>query len=64
VKKRRLVNGTALVFRKPGEESDSESDDGQDSGPTPELAQNTVSAEISRTLEVAEEAKIVIHEDD
>lgn len=62
IKKRRLVSGRELVFRKPGEESDGsegEEDDAQDKivGPEPP----TPVEEISQHVETA---RLTIHEDD
>lgn len=58
-KKRRMVNGKELVFRKPGEESDGESD--EDPGPQPGRA--ITSQELAPTVPIAETPTIVIHED-
>ena len=35
LKKRRLISGKELVFRRPGEESDGEGDEDEDVGPAP-----------------------------
>lgn len=64
LKKRRLINGKELVFRKPGEESDDESDEGsQPYEPLKEQESQAV-PERATPLPVAKEAKITIHEDD
>lgn len=59
-KKRRVVNGKELVFRKPGEESD-ESDE-EDPGPQPGRA---TAQELASPFNVpiVETPTIVIHED-
>lgn len=62
LKKRRLINGKELVFRKPGEESGDESDDGLQ--PLSEEQHPLATPESLVPLPVAEEAKIIIHEDD
>lgn len=63
VKKRRIVNGTELVFRKPGEESDEDEELAN--------AEQQVVEAVFANLEAASEArlisseqKIIIHEDD
>lgn len=61
-KKRRLVNGKELVFRKPGEESCDESDDGLH--PLSEEQDPQAPPESLTPLPLAQEAKITIHEDD
>ncbi|KAJ7084435.1 DUF1168-domain-containing protein [Mycena belliarum] len=65
IKKRRVVNGAELVFRKPGEGSESENED--DAGPqvVPVVASSTAEPEISLdTPRILEEPRITIHEDD
>lgn len=61
-KKRRLVNGDALVFKRPGESDD------EDEGDTGPQLPSTVTADTDlgplEPPKTAEEAKIVIHEDD
>ena len=69
LKKRRLVNGEAMVFRKPGEESEDEQGDEGEAGPMPAESLQPVSDanELSagdHAREMAEASKIVIHEED
>jgi hypothetical protein len=54
-----MVNGKELVFRRPGEESDGESD--EDPGPQPGRA--ITSQELAPTVPIVEAPTIVIHED-
>ncbi|KAG7452759.1 uncharacterized protein BT62DRAFT_1070483 [Guyanagaster necrorhizus] len=62
IKKRRLVNGKELVFRKPGKDSDEDSDD---TGPVPEREPQDVSQDVPLSLpQVLDGPKITIHEDD
>jgi len=76
-KKRRVVNGKEVMFRKPGEESDGEGDDEEEGGgddggdgdseePGPRPAPTTVEQELAppSSVPVAETPTIVIHEDD
>ena len=67
LKKRRLVSGKELVFRKPGEESDDEKDeDSQFHEVSEEQASHNV-LDIPQTpasVPVAEQVRIAIHEDD
>jgi len=68
LKKRRVVNGKGLVFRKPGEESDDdegEKDGGDDEEPGPPPASVTTEQELASTpsVPVAETPTIVIHDD-
>lgn len=69
-KKRRLVNGEAVVFRKPGEDEGSDSEDGDRPGPLPpkesEVNFETSSTSIDETLqhEAKDAAKITIIDDD
>ncbi|KAK7692772.1 hypothetical protein QCA50_004405 [Cerrena zonata] len=66
-KKRRLVNGQELVFKKPGEDSDDE-----DVGPTPSSnlhdshsgAPDTIESDQLPAVPVVEAQRIIIHEDD
>ncbi|KAJ7647281.1 DUF1168-domain-containing protein [Roridomyces roridus] len=61
IKKRRLVNGQELVFRKPGEESDGEEEEAV--GPPPPVAaepEPEIPADVPQILE----PRITIHEDD
>jgi hypothetical protein len=62
-KKRRVVNGKELVFRKPGEESDGESDE-DDPGPQPRRAITSQELASPPTVPTVETPSIVIHEDD
>ena len=61
IKKRRLVNGQELVFRRPGEESDEE-DRNDDVGPMPEFPAPQTQEEASSAA-IAEGNRITIHED-
>ena len=65
-KKRRLVNGQQLMFRQPGEESDSE-DEEQDVGPMPsgaESSNNAADVAQQHAVPVVETQRIIIHEED
>ncbi|KLO11759.1 DUF1168-domain-containing protein [Schizopora paradoxa] len=62
LKKRRLVNGSELVFRKPGEEDEGDGDGDGEVGPQPIVEQDEASTADS-LLPIAE-SKIVIHEED
>lgn len=65
LKKRRLVNGAELVFKKPGEASDDESDD--EEGPVP-AQEAEVQPTLHETMEerhrVVETNRVTIVEDD
>ncbi|KAJ7783235.1 hypothetical protein B0H16DRAFT_1496051 [Mycena metata] len=64
IKKRRLVNGQELVFRKPGEESDSEDEDeavGPQAPTVPDIAELEIPADMPPVLDTP---RITIHEDD
>ena len=68
LKKRRLVNGAEMVFRRPGEESSDEDDEGP--GPAPpqftpddDSVDNSTSADLS-SIPVVDAPRIIIHEDD
>ncbi|KAK0483376.1 hypothetical protein IW261DRAFT_1462972 [Armillaria novae-zelandiae] len=62
IKKRRLVNGKELVFRRPGEDSDAED---EESEPVPEQEPQEIPQDIPSNLaQVLDEPKITIHEDD
>ncbi|KAK0502999.1 hypothetical protein EDD18DRAFT_614388 [Armillaria luteobubalina] len=62
IKKRRLVNGKELIFRRPGEDSDAEDEDPE---PVPEREPQEVPQDIPSNLpQVLDEPKITIHEDD
>ena len=73
LKKRRVVNGKEVLFRKPGEDSDGEGSDEEDAGrdgdgeePGPRLAPATTEQELAplSTAPIADTPSIVIHEDD
>jgi len=68
LKKRRVVNGKELVFRKPGEESDEDGDkeDGSDQEPGPRPISTAVEQELASppSVPIAETPTIMIHEDD
>ncbi|KAF8659832.1 hypothetical protein AX16_001717 [Volvariella volvacea WC 439] len=73
IKKRRLVNGKELVFRKPGEEDEEDADsDAEEEGPQPTDQGTTESrsqlpkgqAEVQPAVAVVNEPRVVIHEDD
>lgn len=62
IKKRRLVNGKELIFRRPGDDSDQEDEETE---PIPERATQEVPQDIPSNLpQVLDEPKITIHEDD
>jgi len=65
LKKRRLINGKELVFRKPGEESDEEQMDEvvDDEVDLPEVAEAEQEAP-QEAPRIAQEQQIIIHEDD
>ena len=62
LKKRRLVNGSELVFRKPGEEDEGDGDGDEEVGPQPIFEQDEAST--TESLLPIAESKIVIHEED
>ncbi|KAL5485455.1 hypothetical protein ACEPAI_8097 [Sanghuangporus weigelae] len=69
LKKRRLVNGEVMVFRKPGEEGEEDESDEDEPGPMPVETSQLISeldhASVGdQAKEIAEAAKIVIHEED
>jgi hypothetical protein len=64
LKKRRLINGKELVFRKPGEESDSGSDEDVQPHEVPEVQVPQGAPESLAPVSTIEEAKVTIHEDD
>lgn len=70
LKKRRMVNGKEIVFRRPGEEgSADESDDESGPGPDPETADplpdQSASADVGHAqVREISEPRIIIHEDD
>ncbi|KAJ6593955.1 hypothetical protein B0H19DRAFT_1205356 [Mycena capillaripes] len=63
IKKRRLVNGQELVFRKPGEESDSENEEAVGPQAVP-LTDTTESETPSELPQILDAPRIIIHEDD
>jgi len=63
LKKRRLVNGSELVFRKPGEE-DEEDGDGDEVGPQPMIEQPSDEAVAADAQLALAESNMVIHDDD
>ena len=69
MKKRRLVNGKELVFRKPGEETDEDGDEDED-GPEANAREEPTPADSDEPApqpaepsRIATEQKITIHED-
>ncbi|KIJ61341.1 hypothetical protein HYDPIDRAFT_116106 [Hydnomerulius pinastri MD-312] len=68
LKKRRLVNGKELVFRRPGEESDEEEEGAaraQAGAEEPESADEAgPQPETEETPRIVSEQRIIIHEDD
>ncbi|KAF5354658.1 hypothetical protein D9756_005331 [Leucocoprinus leucothites] len=66
-KKRRLINGKELVFKRPGDESGSESDEGPQSHEAQKDSEPQIGLNIPQVptpLPVTEQVKITIHEDD
>lgn len=61
IKKRRLVNGKELVFRRPGEDSDDEGDEGAPAPSTEPLVNEEQIADVPQVLDTP---RIIIHEDD
>jgi len=66
LKKRRVVNGKELVFRRPGEESEGEEDDDNEdeTGPQSAPAEDEQEATSTPNVPVAKAPTITIHEDD
>lgn len=68
LKKRRLVNGQELVFKRPGEGSDDEDSDVDELGPMPSASGTGGSApnpaQDVASIPVVEAQRIIIHEDD
>ena len=62
-KKRRLVSGKELVFRRPGEDEDSD-EDGEDVGPMPSVSGATDALADAPPIPVIDAPRITIHEDD
>ncbi|KAF9820312.1 hypothetical protein IEO21_01526 [Rhodonia placenta] len=65
LKKRRLVNGKELVFKRPGEDSDDDEDD-EDVGPGPAESdgRNDTSALDPTPVRIIDTPRIIIHEED
>jgi len=64
IKKRRLVSGKELVFRRPGEDSDTD-EDGAGGADETALAEDEPGNELEDTnTPVVDESRITIHEDD
>lgn len=59
-KKRRLVNGDALVFKRPG---DSDDEDAADTGPQPTAVSAAPDALPTPAVAILEEPRITIHDD-
>ena len=66
LKKRRLVNGKELIFRRPGDSSDEEPDPNEEATGQPDssLPQSTHTLVFKDTPVVSEASKITIHKDD
>jgi hypothetical protein len=70
LKKRRVVNGKELVFRKPGEESEEEEEDEEgrqdeeETGPQPAPTRHEHEPASPPNVMISETPTIVIHEDD
>lgn len=65
LKKRRLVNGQELVFRRPGEESDEEDEDQGDVGPMPNASRHDdATSDQPPAVPIVDAQRIVIHEED
>ena len=69
LKKRRVVNGKELLFRKPGEESDGEDgeedvDNEDETGPQPAPVEDEQEPTFTPKVPVAKAPTIMIHEDD
>lgn len=65
LKKRRLVNGKELVFRKPGEETDEDGDEDEDDPEEPALGSSDEPPfQPAEPSCIATEQTIIIHEDD
>ena len=62
-KKRRLVSGKELVFRRPGED-DSDEEGDEDVGPMPSLPTSTDLVTNAAPVPVIDAPRITIHEDD
>ncbi|KAH8080251.1 hypothetical protein BXZ70DRAFT_901486 [Cristinia sonorae] len=66
LKKRRLVNGEALVFKRPGEGSDEEDDGDEDVGPSPSdpAGPSTTGDPAQTAVPIVDAPRITIIEDD
>ncbi|THH30791.1 hypothetical protein EUX98_g3397 [Antrodiella citrinella] len=65
IKKRRLVNGQELLFKRPGVDSDDEDGDEDEPGPSPAHPGNAPGAVEDQTaVPVIDTSRITIHEDD
>ena len=72
LKKRRLVNGKEMVFRRPGEDGEGRADDAseEEPGPGPENTEalpnhGTVDTDVGpQQVREVSEPRIIIHEDD
>ncbi|KAI0267151.1 hypothetical protein BC834DRAFT_99101 [Gloeopeniophorella convolvens] len=69
LKKRRVVNGKAVAFRRPGEESDEDGDEGgkeneEEAGPQPASVVDEQETGSPLNVPIAEIPSITIHEDD
>ena len=66
LKKRRLVNGKEMVFRRPGEEGSDDEGGGREEspGPRPELPNAVTDDADAEQAAPADTTKVVIHEDD
>ena len=66
IKKRRLVNGKELIFRRPGDSSDEDPDANEEATGQPDssLRQSSPTLVSKDTPVVLETSKITIHEDD
>jgi len=65
IKKRRLVNGQELLFKRPGADSDEEGGDEDEPGPSLAQAGSALGAvELQTVVPVVDAPRITIHEDD
>ncbi|KAH9930379.1 DUF1168-domain-containing protein [Amylocystis lapponica] len=66
LKKRRLVNGKELVFKRPGEESDEDEDEDEDGPALADSGEATNPAGVSdlSSVPVVDAPRIIIHEED
>lgn len=66
LKKRRLVNGQELVFKRPGEDgSDDDGDEEEEVGPMPSDSHPSSSTAFDlQSVPVVEARRIIIHEED